>query len=163
MPRSNATFDTGHQRHFWLILKILIEPSTSDLFNAKALQGRRTQSVAVWNAALGAAVCSLLLMLLGVLGANPAWHEALHQELHEAAAGNHDATVPASQESDSAHPGESCAVCAYLHQQVGGVVDAPAVVTVLEVTVLTGFPPPSEPVLADFRREPGSRGPPLGV
>lgn len=101
---------------------------------------------------------------MGVLASNPAWHEALHEEIHEADSGTQDAALPVPPEDhDRSHPGDSCAVCAYLHQQVGGVVDSPAVVTVLLVSVLPGFLPSSGPILAVLRREPGSRGPPLGV
>jgi hypothetical protein len=123
----------------------------------------RTQRDTHWVAFLGAVLCSLLLIGFGVLGSNPAWHEALHQEVHEAAAGIHDGALPGSEDNESSHPEDTCAVCAYLHQQVSGVVESPSVVVVLETAVLRSFAPPVEPVLVALRREPESRGPPSEI
>ena len=120
--------------------------------------------MAGWATSIGAVVCPLLLILIGILASNPAWHEALHEGIHEAGPGIQDAALPvAPEDHDRSHPGDSCAVCAYLHQQVGGVGDTRAVVVLLQVSVVPGFLQPSETILAAFRRGPGGRGPPAGV
>jgi hypothetical protein len=144
-------------------LRFFIEPVAWDSFNAKALHVIGTQRATDWGACLGAILCSLLLIGLGVLGSNPAWHEALHQEVHEAAAGIHDGALPGAADNESSHPEDTCAVCAYLHQQVGGVVESPSVVVVLETAGLRSFAPPAEPVLVALRHEPRSRGPPFEI
>ena len=144
-------------------MKILIEHPKPDLFNANALHGHEKRRIAGGYPPLAAIVCSLLVILLGVLGANPAWHKALHEKIQEAAAGTQDTAVPAPEDHDSSHPEDSCAVCTYLHQQVGGIVGCPSTIAVLEVTVLHDFTPPSEPTVASLRREPCSRGPPVEV
>ena len=64
----------------------------------------------------GAGIVTCLLVLAGVLAANPAWHELLHDQDHQhgPCAGAHEDSP-----SDSSGTEAGCGVCAFALQQVG--------------------------------------------
>ena len=64
----------------------------------------------------GAGVVACLMMLAGVLAANPAWHELLHDHDHQhgTCSGAHEDSP-----SESSGPEAGCGVCAFALQQVG--------------------------------------------
>jgi len=105
---------------------------------------------------LGAGVCSVLVLLVGILAANPSWHEVLHEHVHASSGKgcNHD-----HHSSDDSEQG-ACAVCALARQQVNLGWLNPIRSAVPDSSFETEFPV-REGVEGEWRRvEPSGRGPP---
>lgn len=108
----------------------------------------------------GAGLVTCLLVLAGVLAANPAWHEVLHDHDHQhgSCAGSHEDSP-----TDSSAPEAGCGVCAFALQQVDLVGLDP--VTVLSSALWTEVEISGPERLISQRVDLSGhgRGPPVGV
>lgn len=108
---------------------------------------------------LGAGVVTCLLVVAGVLAANPVWHELLHDHDHQhgSCAGTHEDSP-----SESSGPEAGCGVCAFALQQVGLVGLEPVAVLISGhwTEVELSWPVVMVPQRADLSVH--GRGPPVG-
>lgn len=100
-----------------------------------------------------------LLVLAGVLAANPVWHELLHDHDHQhgSCAGTHEDSP-----SESSGPEAGCGVCAFALQQVGlvGLEPVTVLISVPWTEVELSWPVVLVPQRADLSGH--GRGPPVG-